>query len=52
MWVYIVNIDNTVLLPTYENCLHPFNMNALIYKRAFGNKGFENKKLTLLGVVR
>ena len=29
-----------------------FNMNALIYKGAFGNKGFENKKLTLLGVVR
>ena len=26
-------------------------MNALIYKGAFGNKGFENKKLTLLSVV-
>ena len=28
-----------------------FHMNALIYKGTFGNKGFENKKLTLLGVV-
>ena len=26
-------------------------MNALIYKGTFANKGFENKKLTLLGVV-
>ena len=25
-------------------------MNALIYKGTFANKGFENKKLTLLGV--
>ena len=26
-------------------------MNVFIYKGTFGNKDFENKKLTLLGVV-
>ena len=27
------------------------NMNDLIYKDAFGNNGFEHKKLTLVGVT-
>ena len=30
---------------------HGQHVNALIYKGTFGNKGFENKKLTLLSVV-
>ena len=28
-----------------------YELNVFIYKGTFGNKDFENKKLTLLGVV-
>ena len=36
---------------TYLTETKNLHLNVFIYKETFGNKEFENKKLTLLGVV-
>ena len=45
----IVDVVTPLFCPNRINRF--FHLNALIYKGRFGNKRFENKKLTLLGVV-